>query len=201
MDARLTYRNGPLLANVEVFTVFWGKLWGGTASSRSLMDRINRFFADILVSPLLDQLGEYGVPGKTIGHGSLTGSTAISANAPAGSVTDSALKQQLRRWIASRAVPKITRNTLYFIYLDPGTVSIMGGGRSCQSYCGYHNDAGKAYYAVMPYPTCGGCLGGLAARDARPGTSSHELCGAITHRVPGAGGYTAVTAGITDTRA
>jgi len=197
-DARLTYRNGPLLTKVEVFTVFWGKLWGGTATSRGLMDGINRFFADILVSPLLDQLGEYGVPGKTIGHGSLTGSTAISANAPAGSVTDSALKQQLRRWIASRAVPKITRNTLYFIYLDPGIVSIMGGGRSCQSYCGYHNDVGKAYYAVMPYPTCGGCLGGLAALDAMTGTSSHELCEAITDPVPGAGWYDDVNGEIGD---
>ena len=195
---QLSYRGGPLLTNVEVFTVFWGKLWGGTASSRSLMDRINRFFADILVSPLLDQLGEYGVPGKTIGHGSLTGSTAISANAPAGSITDSVLKQQLRKWLASRAVPKITRNSLYFIYLDPGIVSIMGGGRSCQSYCGYHNYAGKAYYAVMPYPTCGGCLGGLPALDAMTGTSSHELCEAITDPVPGTGWYDDVNGEIGD---
>ncbi len=32
----------------------------------------------------------------------------------------------------------------------------MGGSRSCQSYYGYHNDTGKDYYAVMPYPTCSG---------------------------------------------
>src|SRR2546423_14456560 len=103
------------------------------------MDGINRFFADILVSPLLDQLGEYAVPGKTIGHGSLTGSTAISANAPAGSITDSILKQQLRKWLVSRAVPEITRDSLSFIYLDPRIVSVLGGGSSCQSYWLYHN--------------------------------------------------------------
>src|SRR5438105_12664134 len=62
VDARLTYRNGPLLGNVEVFTVFWGKLWGGTASSRSLMDRSHRCFAAIQLSPLLEHLREYGVP-------------------------------------------------------------------------------------------------------------------------------------------
>jgi len=180
LDARLTYRDG------------------GTATSRGLMDGINRFFADILVSPLLDQLGEYGVSGKTIGRGSLTGSTAISANAPAGSVTDSALQQELRRWIASRAVPQITPNSLYFIFLDPGIVSIMGGSRSCQSYCGYHSDAGKAYYAVMPYPTCAGCLGGLSLLDAMTGTSSHELCEAITDPVPGSGWYDDVNGEIGD---
>jgi hypothetical protein len=198
LDARLTYRNGPLLTNVEVFTVFWGKLWGGTASSRSLMDGIDKFFADILVSPLLDQLGEYSVPGMTIGRGSFTGSTAISANAPAGSITDSALDQELRSWLAAKKVPKMTRNSLYFIFLDPGVVSIMGGSRSCQNYCGYHNNSGKACYAVMPYPTCGGCLGGLSALDALTGTSSHELCESITDPVPGSGWYDDVNGEIGD---
>src|SRR5207245_11731122 len=37
MDARLTYRNAPLLANVEVFTVLWGDLWCCPASARTLM--------------------------------------------------------------------------------------------------------------------------------------------------------------------
>src|ERR1700675_1159531 len=26
-SAKLTYRNGPLIQNVEVFTIFWEKLW------------------------------------------------------------------------------------------------------------------------------------------------------------------------------
>src|SRR2546422_10840465 len=50
-DARLTYRNGPLLTNVEVFTVFCGTLRGATGTSSRLIDGINRFFADILASP------------------------------------------------------------------------------------------------------------------------------------------------------
>jgi hypothetical protein len=41
----------------------------------------------------------------------------------------------------------------------------------------------------MPYPNCAGCLGGLAAVDALTGTSSHELCEAITDPVPGSGWY------------
>jgi hypothetical protein len=153
------------------------------------MQKLNQFFTDILVSSLIDQLAEYDVPGQTIGHGSLIGTKAISDNAPVDSVTDSAIRAQLRKWIKVGTVPKNDQNTLYFIYLDPGLVSIMGGSRSCQNYCGYHNNVGAVYYAVAPYPSCSGCLGGLQTFDATTATSSHELCEAITDPVPGSGWY------------
>jgi len=188
-SAELTYRNGPLITNVEVFTIFWGNFWGSTPASTDLMNKVNKFFADIVVSSVIDQLAEYSVPGQTIGQGSFAGTKVINANAPVGSVTDSAIRGQLRKWVAAQTVPKNTNGTLYFIYLDPGIVSIMGGSRSCQSYCGYHNNVGKIYYAVMPYPTCSGCLGGLQAFDAMTASSSHELCEAITDAVPGLGWY------------
>jgi hypothetical protein len=162
-SAHLVYAGGPLIQAVQVFT--------------------------ILTSPLLDQLGEYSVAGKPIGHGSFIGTKLISAKAPVGSISDSTIQTQLAKWIKAKTVPTTTPNTLYFIYLDPGITSIMGGSKSCQSYCGYHNSTGKVYYAVMPYPSCSGCLGGLAAFDALTGTSSHELCEAITDPVPGSGWY------------
>jgi hypothetical protein len=189
VGAELTYRNGPLITNVELFTVFWGSLWGLTPSSTDLINRLNQFFTDIVVSPLIDQLAEYDVSGQSIGHGSLIGTKVISDNAPVGSVTDSAIRGQLKQWIGSNTLPKNNKNSLYFIHLDPGVVSIMGGSRSCQSYCGYHNNIGKIYYAVMPYPSCSGCLAGLQAFDAMTVSSSHELCEAITDAVPGTGWY------------
>jgi len=195
---QLTYRGGPLLPNPEVFTIFWGGTWGRTPGSTSLMKRLDSFFADILVSPLIDQLAEYDVPAGAIGHGSFIGTTVISADAPTDSVTDSALQAQLRTWLKAKLVPKHTKNTLYFVYLEPGVVSIMGGGRSCQNYCGYHNNIGPIYYAVMPYPACNGCLGGLSAFEALTGTSSHELCEAITDPVPGSGWYDDVNGEIGD---
>ena len=187
-SAKLSYRGGALLRNVEVYTIFWGTKWGG-ASAKTMRAGINRFFGDILASDLLDQLAEYSVPGKPIGHGTLIGTKVISVAAPTGSVTDTEIKRALAGWIKAKAVPKPTANTLYFIYLEPGIVSIMGGSKSCQSYCGYHSNAGTTYYAVMPYPTCSGCLGGMNALDAITGTSSHELCEAITDPVPGKGWY------------
>jgi hypothetical protein len=196
--ANMTYRDGSLLTNVEVFTIFWGKLWGASAASTDLMNKLNQFFTDILVSPLMDQLTEYNVPSEPIGHGLFIGTKVITANAPARSVTDSAIQKQLAKWIKSQTVPKNNSNSLYFIYLDPGVVSIMGGSRSCHSYCGYHNNAGNVYYAIMPYPGCTGCLGGLQLFDALTGTSSHELCEAITDPIPGRGWYDDVNGEIGD---
>ena len=184
----LTYFGGSLLTNVQVYTIFWGKKWSA-GSGAGIAAKLNDFYRAILVSPLIDQLAEYNVPGKSIGHGSLIGSKVITANAPVGSVTDTTIRTQLKAWISAHTVPVNTPNTVYFIYLDPGIVSIMGGSKSCSSYCGYHDAVGKIYYAVMPYPNCAGCLGGLAAIDALTGTSSHELCEAITDPVPGAGWY------------
>jgi hypothetical protein len=187
--AQLTYRGGPLLRKVEVFTIFWGAQWSTSASAKTIMSRLGQFFADILGGPLLEQLDEYSRPGKTIGHGSFIGTKVIKAGAPVGSVTDSQIRTVLAAWIKSGTVPKETVNTLYFIYLEPGVVAVMGGSKSCQNFCGYHDHAGNAYYGVLPYPTCRGCRGGLDVFDALTATSSHELCEAITDPVPGKGWY------------
>lgn len=198
VDAHLSYNGGPLLQKVQVFLIFWGAQWQTAASAAPLVQQIKQFFADILVSSLLDQLAEYNVPGKVIGHGSVTGSVIIANGAPVGSVSDSAVKAQLTKWIKAKTIPKQKPQTLYFVYLEPGIVSIMGGSKSCQNYCGYHNNTGPIYYAVMPYPSCAGCLGGLTTLDALTGTSSHELCEAITDPIPGKGWYDAKNGEIGD---
>src|SRR6516162_293066 len=45
----LTYRNGPLLTSVEVFTVFWGKAWQEPPND-ILPGEVNSFFDFILTS-------------------------------------------------------------------------------------------------------------------------------------------------------
>jgi hypothetical protein len=187
-NAKLTYRGGHLLQNVKVHTVFWGKKWSAGPGA-AMLGKLNDFFAAILDSPLIAQLAEYNVPGQTIGPGTLSGTTTIAAHAPTTHVTDSTIGRSLKSWIKTKVIPPNDPNTLYFVYLDPGVVSVMGGSKSCQSYCGYHSHVGGIYYAVMPYPLCDGCLGGMSAFDALTGTSSHELCEAITDPVPGSGWY------------
>src|SRR6266576_1410489 len=70
---KLTYRGGALIPNVEVFTIFWGNLWKSSSGSANVMSKLNTFFGDIVVSPLIDQLTEYNVPGQVVGKGSFIG--------------------------------------------------------------------------------------------------------------------------------
>jgi hypothetical protein len=185
----LTYRKGPLLTAVQVFTVFWGAAWQQAPNS-NLITQLNGFFDFILTSQLMDRLAEYSVPGQSIVHGSRIGSNVLASPAPGASVQDSAIQQFLQKEIAAHTLPAPTSNTLYFVYLPSGVQVVQGGSASCQSFCGYHDTFGNnIFYAVEPYPGCAGCTGGLSVFDALTTTSSHELCEAITDPIPGQGWY------------
>ena len=186
--AQLTYRGGPLLSAVEVFTAFWGTAW--QSAQAQVVQEVNDFFGYVVTSPLLDQLSEYSTSGKAIGHGSVTGSAIISDRNPTTTVTDAEIQAAIQGWIGDGTLPPTTANSLYFIYLPPGVTADLGGQQSCSAFCGYHDSFGASiYYAVMPFPDCSGCVGGLATIDALTSTSSHELCEAITDPVPGQGWY------------
>ena len=186
---QLTYRNGPLLTSAQVFTIFWGAAWN-EAPQNSFLPRVNQFFDFILTSQLLDQLAEYSVPGQPIGHGTRIGSIMLTSPDPGTTVDDSAIQALLQQQIASGRLPAATANTLYFVFLPPGVTVTQGGGASCQVFCGYHDAINNSiFYAVMPYPGCAGCLGGIADFDALTSTTSHELCEAITDPIPGQGWY------------
>jgi hypothetical protein len=187
---QLSYRNGPLITAVEVFTIFWGPAWQQAPQS-ALANQINGFFDFILTSPLIAQLAEYNVPGKTIGNGKHIGTLTLATPKLKHSVSDTAIQHMLQHEISTNpAVPQPTPNTLYFVYLPPGVRVVQGGSASCQAFCGYHNDiSGQIFYAAMPYPGCAGCTGGLSVLDALTSTSSHELCEAITDAIPGQGWY------------
>ena len=187
---KLTYRNGPLISNVEVFTIFWGSGWQ-QSSTAAIVQRLNDFIDFILTSALIDQLGEYSVPAYSIGHGRRTGSLNITTPAVGHSVSDSSIQHMLQQEISMNfAVPQPGPNMLYFLFLPSGVRVVQGGSASCQAFCGYHNDiSGQIFYAVMPFPDCAGCSANLSTFDALTTTSSHELCEAITDPIPGRGWY------------
>lgn len=186
----LVYQNGPLITSVEVFTIFWGASWQQQPLA-GLLSQMNQFFDFVLTSSLIDQLKEYSVAGQTIAHGKRTGSVTLNTPAPAASVTDQAIQQLLQQEISkNKAFPQPSPNTLYFVFLPSGTIVVQGGSSSCQQFCGYHDVIGnQIFYAVMPFPDCAGCVGGLTQIDALTSTSSHELCEAITDPIPGQGWY------------
>ena len=189
----LTYRGGPLLGAVEVFTVFWGAAWN-EEPQKTLADQLNAFFQFVLTSSLLTtQMAEYSVPGQSIGAGKFIGTATLTGPALKHSVTDTAIRRMLQHETGAAGtshLPKPGPNVLYFVYLPPGVAVVQGGSRSCQAFCGYHDAInGQLFYAAMPYGNCQGCLGGLPILDAMTSTSSHELCEAITDAVPGKGWY------------
>jgi len=184
----LTYRNGPLLTAVQVFTIFWGSAWRQAEAAQA--QELNAFFDFVLTSPLIDQLAEYSVSGQTIGQGSRVGTLTLTSPEPAQAVSDADIQQLLRDQIAAGALPAAGQDSLYFVYLPPGVTVSAFGSSSCASFCGYHDRMdGQVYYAVMPHPDCTGCVGGLDSLSALTSTSSHELCEAITDPVPGQGWY------------
>src|SRR6202790_1470331 len=196
---KLIYRNGPLITSVEIFTIFWGSNWQQEPSA-GILEEMNQFFDFVLTSSLMDQLSEYSVPGQSIGHGKRTGSITLTTPALSASVTDQAIQQFLQREISSNAAfPQPSPSTLYFVFLPSGTTVVQGGSSSCKQFCGYHDAIGdRIFYAVMPFPDCSGCLGGVAQLDALTSTTSHELCEAITDPIPGQGWYDDVNGEIGD---
>ncbi len=185
--ARLTYRGGPLLASVETFLFFWGDAW---EQQKDLMEKLSAFFDYVVASPLIDQLAEYNVQDYTISYGSRTGAIVLRSS-PGTDVTDADVQRLIQDEIASDpAVAQPAPDSLYYVFLPPGVTADLDGASSCVNFCGYHDAIdGKIFYAVMPYPDCAGCAGGLSILDALTTTISHELCEAITDPIPGTGFY------------
>jgi len=180
---QLTYRQGPLIASAEVFTIFLGCCLEVCAA-----ERVFRFHSDEQTHPsarriqcarLRDQAWQAQRYNRAFvaGVGQIRTGQCDSE--------DAAERNRLQR-----AVSTGFSSTLYFVYLPPGVKAIQGGSGSCTAFCGYHKDVnGEIFYAVMPYRGCSGCIGGLQPFDALTSTSSHELCEAITDPIPGPGWY------------
>lgn len=187
--AQLTYRGGPLITGVKIFTLFWGSEWAQTGNQQTAT-QLNDFFTYLVTSPLMDQLAEYSVTQFPIGQGSFVGTLTVTGQDPASSIADGDIQTFIQQQISSGAVPAPDSNTIYFVYLPSGVTVAQGSSSSCQDFCGYHDAiGGQTYYAVMPYPSCNGCLGGLSTFNALTATSSHEFSEAITDPVPGQGWY------------
>jgi hypothetical protein len=183
----LTYRGGPLLTSVEAVVLYWGPRWREEPLA-TLARRLDRFLDYVLASALMDQLAEYGVDGSAIGHGRRVLSTVLGSAPTPAAVDDSQLRETLQSALPS--LPPGDANTLYMLFLPPGTSVAMGGSRSCQAFCGYHDAIdGEIFYAVLPHPDCAGCLDGADEFDALTSTASHELAEAVTDPVPGTGWY------------
>jgi hypothetical protein len=172
---------------VEVVPIYWGAAWVSGANAL-LATQLDQFFDFILASSYVDLLAEYSETSTAIGHGRRVRSVRLSTSEPGTpstggrQVTDAQIQTALQGWIAGKTVPATTSNTLYFIYLPPGVVSVLSDGtQSCAQFCGYHSSFGGINYAVVPFVTCPGCnFDTNNFLDTLTEISSHELAEAIT---------------------
>jgi hypothetical protein len=187
--AHLTYNNGPLISQCQVFTVFWGSAWS-QAQLAPMVQELNGFFDYILTSSLIDQLSEYSVPQYEISHGKRIGAVTLTSPDLTKTVDDSAIQKMIQDQISTKNFPASSPNILYFVFLPSEVTVTQGGSASCKVFCGYHDSiANNIFYAVMPFPSCSGCSSNFSTIEALTVTASHELCEAITDPIPGQGWY------------
>jgi hypothetical protein len=203
--AQLIYRGGPLITQIVGYGIYWGSAWsapapGGSGGQAVTRQALDGYLNDLLASAYIDLLAEYSVQGMTISRGMYLGSSVIGPD-PGPQVSDADIQAQIQQRMADGTIPGWDANTLYVVFLPSGTTVQQGGAASCQVFCGYHDavldpttNAPLAYYAVLPYPDCGGCAQAvdgtpLAPFDALTTVASHEVAEAITDPVPGTGWY------------
>src|SRR5438270_3182980 len=127
----LQYHGGPVLQSVEVVPIYWGAAWA-SGTNAQLTNQLDGFFDFIVTSEYMDLLNEYSTASTPIQHGSRLASERISNSEPGTivggvrQVTDAQIQSALQGWITNHTVPATTANTLYFIFLPPDVVSILG---------------------------------------------------------------------------
>jgi hypothetical protein len=171
----VTYHGGPLIAHANVSNVFYGQNWGTDDPTGTIRHSMIDFQKEIITSPYMAQLGEYGVGRGSVGNAYVPEFTGPTRG---GTVTEDQIQNMLRSEILSGRVPFPTEQQLYFVYLSPGVTSAFDRDHN---YAGHHGSFAflpgilnsPVHYAVIP-DTNFSSVAGLTA------VSSHELAEAVT---------------------
>jgi hypothetical protein len=176
--AGAVYSGGSVLDSVKLVIVLWGK---GVAPITAA--RIGPFASAIVNSTYLDALAPYANANKvSVGRGAYFGKIRINPNDKSKSIDDSEIQSELAAQIASGALPPADAETLYMVYVPPGTIVNLGGAKSCAAFGAYHaaaalpNLTSHLVYAVIP--DCGGGFNDIT------NISSYEMLAAITDPFP-----------------
>ncbi len=179
--ANVTYHGGPLLKNVQVESVYFGRAWSADGGMRQQIQQVDGFLQYLTASPYFDLLSQYNV-----GRGTFLSHDVVAQDPPGGQTfDDSQVRAVLDGEIASGRLSTPTRNSLYVFLTAPGVTVTSNSQSSAYNFAGYHdaftNRAGAAvYYAVVPYPT--GTVSGLRLSEFQQTTIvlSHEVAEAVT---------------------
>ena len=195
--AKVVYYGGPVLANVKVYSVFWGK-----SVDSSVTSQIGSFFSATVNSTYLDWMKEYdtnikAVDGRQgtnqhVGRGSYAGEYTITPKNTSASLNDPDVQAEIEYQVSTGALPKPDDNSLFMVYFPPGISISIDGQASCQAFCAYHEGFvsktyGNTFYGVMP-DMGGACSLGCGFNPApfanMTEVTSHELMEAISDPFP-----------------
>ncbi|WP_242392248.1 lipid A deacylase LpxR family protein [Anaeromyxobacter oryzisoli] len=204
--AHVTYFGGRVVSSVQVVNVLWGDGPFAPFVAGDGPRSMARFLADLVGSPYLDGLAQYGTDrvaangqpgtGQRIVRGALAETIRIAPD-PANDapiVDDANVVAELADQLSAGVLPAPALDaagyvaTVYLIHFPAGRTITLGRGASCATFCAYHGafewDGRNVYYAVLPDLSPGsgcdagcGAGGGLAAATS---IASHELAELIT---------------------
>ena len=170
------WHGGPVIANPQVHTSFWGALWSD-ASHQARAQRLNQYHRDLLQSGFMNVLSQYGVGQGAGKAGSFIGQSFISSVPSA--LTDPVIRSTIQSAIDGGVLPEpdSSPNMALMIYLDenigiddPGDQLILCEPKNDNAF-GYHDffktTAGHNFhYAVVP------ALSDVCLQNSCPGGDS-----------------------------
>jgi hypothetical protein len=186
----LTNHGGGVLASVEAQSIYLGSGWSTSPIAPSQLDNFLSTTVDGTTSapaPYIAMLANAGFAGVT-GAGSSTPGVTDSVSVDT-TITDAQIQSELASDIQSTpGVQQPDANTLYFVFVQPGTVVDLGNGEtSVNTFLAYHSsfalNGSLVRYAVVPFHGTGGNAQDPwlnSAQDSMTVAASHEMAEAIT---------------------
>jgi hypothetical protein len=197
--AKLSYYGGPVISNVNIYTVYWGN-----NVNQEIKTNISDFYKGLVETNYMDWLSEYNTVGVTpvgghvgtnqvIGRGHFEKEITLYPFNTSMTLKDSEIRVEVEAQIQAGNLPIPDANTLYMIHLPPGMTidyDTINGGISCREWCAYHTDYHRpgtgqfVYYSVLPDSFSGMCAppacGNGTALENYTSLASHEVIESVT---------------------
>ncbi|KAJ3029177.1 UNVERIFIED_CONTAM: hypothetical protein HDU68_012860 [Siphonaria sp. JEL0065] len=178
----LAYHGGRILANTEVFAVFYPSSYGPVPLMNETLD----FYNSITNSPWWDIMSQYSTPTQQFGNGKLVGSY-LETGSTKNYLDDVPDVQPYIRGLIKSGVIKPNNNTYVVMHYGPYIQVVAGGLGSCGFWCGYHNSMSigdlvpgipeLAYGGIPDFFVGGGCdrCVGTDQLGKTLSTAAHEI--------------------------
>lgn len=190
----LTYHGGNLIANADVFLLFWGNEWQTDAQHQAAAAKVIALYQEMGATGYSCAWNEYSLLGNTIGTSNYHGAFIITSE-PASPLSDASIQQEILDQISAGHAPALTDNMVYVVLPPQGVAVDAGGETGCGGsnfvFCGYHDsflrpsDSARVRYVVLPFPCEQGgstCFFTASndAGDSLQVVGSHELGESVT---------------------